>query len=362
MILYIVLIGVIILLIFTSVTYIKNIKGTSVQIGSSANPQWQYAMQWVRDNTLPGEIFVHWWDYGYWVQYMGERPTITDGGHGNGYWDHLIGRYLLTTPNPESALSFMKTQNVSYLLIDPSDIGKYPAYSSIGSDKEHNDRYSFLPAMISNPNQIQETKNGTIRIYNGGFGLDEDIIYEEAGKEDIFIPAQNSGLGGIIIQEENNKFQQPSAVYIYNGKQISIPMRYIHYNGKWYDFKNGTNSAAYIIPQISQVEGGLKIDEKGALIYLSPKTVNSLVAQLYLMNDPLNQYVGVELALSEPDPLETSIEAYSGKQINEFFYFGGIRGPLKIWKINPPEYIIAREEFAMTSGEFAGLDNLTFVR
>jgi len=368
MIFYIALVGIIILLVFTSLTYIKTIKAQSSQIGSSANTQWQYSMEWVRENASPGGVFVHWWDYGYWVQYMGERPTVTDGGHGNGYWDHLTGRYLLTTPNPQSALSFMKAQNVSYLLIDPSDIGKYSAYSSIGSDydyvnnKDGTDRYSFIPAMISNSNQIQETKNGTIRIYNGGFGLDEDILYEKEGEKDIFIPMQGGGLGGIILQEENNKFQQPLAAYMYNGNQINIPMRYIYYNGTLYDFKNGTNSTIYVIPQIKQVDGGIQIDEKGALIYFSQKTTHSLLAELYLMNDPLNRYDGVELAHSEPDPLETAIERYSGKNINEFFYFGGIRGPLKIWEINPPEYIIAREEFTMTSGKFAGLDNLTFVK
>jgi asparagine N-glycosylation enzyme membrane subunit Stt3 len=362
MIFYIALIAIAILLVFASINYIKTIKIQSAQIGSSANTQWQYAMKWVREDTAAGSIFVHWWDYGYWVQYLGERPTVTDGGHGNGYWDHLTGRYLLTTPNPATALSFMKAQNVSYLLIDPSDIGKYPAYSSIGSDESGTDRYSFIPTMISNSNQIQETKNGTIRIYNGGFGLDEDIVYKQEGKEDIFLPMQNTGLGGIIVQEENNKFQQPSAVYIYNGNQISLPIRYIYYNKTLYDFKNGTDSIVYIIPQISQVGTGLQINEKGALIYFSPKTANSLFAQLYLMNDPLKEYKGFELAHSEPDPLETAIEMYSGKNINEFFYFNGIRGPLKIWKITPPENIIAREEFTMVSGKYAGLDNLTFVK
>jgi len=38
-------------------------------------------MSWVRENTNPGEVFVHWWDYGYWVEYLGERPTLADGGH-----------------------------------------------------------------------------------------------------------------------------------------------------------------------------------------------------------------------------------------------------------------------------------------
>ena len=75
--------------------------------GPSANSQWQNSMAWVRNNTDEGSLFVHWWDYGYWVQYLGERPTIADGGHGNSFWDHLIGRYVLTTAKPEAALSFL---------------------------------------------------------------------------------------------------------------------------------------------------------------------------------------------------------------------------------------------------------------
>lgn len=359
--LYAAIIGILILLIFTSVSYIKNIKGQAPQIGSSANVQWQYAMEWVRNNTQPGEIFVHWWDYGYWVQYMGERPTVTDGGHGNAYWDHLIGRYLLTTPNPETALSFMKAQNVSYLLIDPTDIGKYSAFSSIGSAENEKDRFSFIPTMVSSASQIQETKNGTIRIYNGGYGLDEDIVYELDGKK-TFIPVENSGIGGIIIEKENGEFQQPIAAYIYNGNQINIPMRYLYYNGKLYDFKNGTNSGVYMIPQISQVSSGLQLDEEGALIYFSSRTIESLVAQLYLMNDPKEIYEGVELAHSEPDPLETYLEMYGGMNLNEFFYFNGLRGPLKIWEVNPSEDIIALEEFSAVSGGFAQLDNKTFTK
>ena len=360
-IIYAVLIGILILLVFTSVNYVKTIKAQSSQIGSSANLQWQYSMEWVRENTQPGDIFVHWWDYGYWVQYMGERPTVTDGGHGNGYWDHLIGRYLLTTPKPETALSFMKAQNVSYLLIDPTDIGKYSAYSSIGSDEETKDRFSFIPTMVSNPSQVQETKNGTIRIYNGGYGLDEDIIYEENGKK-TFIPVENSGIGGIILEKENGKFKQPIAAYITNGNQVNLPVRYLYYNNTFYDFKNGTNTAVYVIPQITQVNNGIQLDEEGALIYLSSRVVDSLVAQLYLMNDPKGIYEGVELVHSESDPLETYLETYSGMRLNEFFYFSGLRGPLKIWEINAPENIIALKEFSAVSGGYAELDNMTFVK
>ena len=107
---------------------------------------------------------------------------------------------------------------------------------------------------------------------------------------------------------------------------------------------------------------GKAINQIGAGLYLSPKVSKSLFARLYLMNDPQKEYKGVILAHSEPDPLETAIETYSNTNVNEFFYFNGVRGPLKIWKVTPPENIIAREEFTMTSGNFAGLDNLTFVK
>ena len=147
--------------------------------GPTVTPQWQKAMFWLRENTPERSIIVHWWDYGYWVQYLGERPTVTDGGHGVGYWDHLIGRYLLTTPNPDAALSFMKTQNVSYLIIDQTDLGKYPAYSKIGSDPGGNDRYSQIPVMTLNPSQTQETAEGILRVYEGGTLVDEDIFYQD---------------------------------------------------------------------------------------------------------------------------------------------------------------------------------------
>ncbi|MBI2044042.1 hypothetical protein HYT24_01625, partial [Candidatus Pacearchaeota archaeon] len=85
--------------------------GVKVTVPSMYTIQWQKAMDWVRDNTQEDSIFVHWWDYGYWVQSIGKRPTVTDGGHQIGYWDHLTGRYLLTAQNPASALSIMKTYN-----------------------------------------------------------------------------------------------------------------------------------------------------------------------------------------------------------------------------------------------------------
>jgi len=47
-----------------------------------------------------------------------------------------------------------KTLDVDYLLIDQTDLGKYPAYSKIGGGdgEDYLDRYSAIPVMLSDQN------------------------------------------------------------------------------------------------------------------------------------------------------------------------------------------------------------------
>ncbi|MFH1376194.1 MAG: hypothetical protein ABIH25_01015, partial [Candidatus Woesearchaeota archaeon] len=334
--------------------------------GPSAHPQWQQAMSWVRDNTPTNSIFVHWWDYGYWVQYLGERPTITDGGHGNSYWDHLIGRYVLTTQNPYSALAFMKAHNVSYLLIDQTDLGKYPAYSKIGGDKDY-DSFSILNIGLVNNQQVSETKDSIIYPYNFGGIVDEDIIYDNNGSE-IFIPGPkynkigtpsfNAYMVGIILKITNETFEQPEAVFIYNNKQISIPLRYIYFQGNILDFYTGLDAVAYTLPQINPTQtGGINVDPFGAMIYLSPKVSKSLFSQLYLMNNAFGTYPTITLAHSEQDMIVKNINSQGGN-LNEMVYYQGFRGPIKIFKVDYPEGFPTIKEFTNTSGEYAELDYL----
>jgi len=256
----------------------------------------------------------------------------------------------------------MKSHDVSYLLIDPSDIGKYPAYSSIGSDETGNDRFSQINIMVANPQQTTETKEGTVRIYQVGSFLDGDIVYELEGNQ-IFLPSGRAALGGILLetkQEENEiTFKQPAGAFVYNQKQTDIPIRYLYFNNEFKDFGTGLNAVVYIIPLVQQSNQGIQIDNLGAGIYLSPKNMESLFAQLYLLNDPLGQYPTIKLAHSEPDP---TIELLNnqGANLNEFVYFNGIRGPMKVWKVDYPSNILEREEFLRTSGDFAEFDDLKF--
>jgi asparagine N-glycosylation enzyme membrane subunit Stt3 len=360
---------VIILLVLSAYNLVGFYKSSKAQVsgtGPSAHYQWQNAMSWIRENTPEGSNFIHWWDYGYWVQTLGERPTITDGGHGNSYWDHLIGRYLLTTKNPSTALDLMKSHDVSYLLIDPTDLGKYPAYSKIAGNEDF-DTFSIIPTGISDPKLMQETANSTSRIYQLGGIVDEDIYYEE---QEIFIPGPtfdeignptfNAYVGGVVIEsaEKNGgtSLTQPKGAFIYNNKQIILPIRYIYYNSELIDFGNGLESIVHIIPRVFQDSSGNgQIDPIGAVIYLSPKVSQSLFAQLYLLDDAFNKYPSIKLAHAEADGTVSMIQ---GMDSGGFVYYNGFRGPIKIWEVSYPSETIEREEFLRKAGEYAEFDNL----
>jgi dolichyl-diphosphooligosaccharide--protein glycosyltransferase len=339
-------------------------------IGPSANYQWQEAMAWARNNTQLGSVFVHWWDYGYFVQTLGLRPTVTDGGHANGYWDHLTGRYLLTTNKPETALSYMKTNNVSYLLIDPTDLGKYGAYSKIGGDI-NNDRFSAPNTMVQDSKQTMESSNGTTYVYTGGSFVDEDINYNGnflpgPSYDENDLPSYKSYIVGLLLEIQNDKqgavIKQPQAVYVYNNKQYRIPIRYVYYNGQIIDFKSGIEATFRVIPQVTQTTTGqVSVNQLGAGIYLSPRVSKTLFAKVYLMNDPLNEYPTIKKANFEDDYVITALKQ-QGMDIGEFAYFNGFIGPLKIWKVDYPDNIIENKGFIAESGQYAELDNSVFTK
>ena len=330
--------------------------------GPVTNYQWQNAMSWVRNNTSPDSVFVSWWDYGYLIQTLGQRTSVVDGGNYNQYWDHMVGRYLLTENNENASLSFMKSHNVSYLLIDPTDLGKYPAFSQIGSGVNKEDRYSQIPILPNDPTQTSETLSGETNVFTGAYPLDDDVVYtDENGTT--FIPSQTGALIGLVISDNKSNttisFSQPKAAFYNNGQQVTIPMRYIYYNNRIIDFGTGLDSIAMIIPGISVTGTSLGINQLGAVIYLSPKTSHTLFVDLYLLGDAFNKYPSIKLVNSQPDSLVANLNS-QGANLGDFVYYQGFHGPLDIWDVTYPSYIISRPEFLSPSGEYAAFDNLTF--
>ena len=324
------------MLCLTFITYAKSTynetKGT---VPGMYERQWYEAMKWVQNNTEEKAIFAHWWDYGYWVQTLGNRPTIADGGHSVSYWNYLIGRHVLTGQNEQEALEFLYAHNTSYLLIDSSDIGKYPAYATIGSDENY-DRLGSIGTFWIDEKQTQETKNKTNYIYVGGWSLDEDVVWNNT-----LYPAGKAGVVAVILPVtttgQDLAFEQPQAVFIYQNKQEKIPIKYIYISGEKYEFNGGINNGLFIIPRVS--ETGL--NRIGGALYLGKREVNSLIAKLYLMNESVN----FKMVHSEESPLISSLNSMYNLNIEDFvMYNTKVFGPIKIWKIDYPENFSISEQ------------------
>jgi asparagine N-glycosylation enzyme membrane subunit Stt3 len=302
-------------------------------------------MAWVRADTPQDAVFAHWWDYGYWVQTLGERATMLDGGNSIVYWNYLMGRYALTGTDDKQAIDLLYAHNVTHYLIDSTDIGKYSAFSSIGSDANY-DRRSFISTLVMNDAQTQEKKSSTIFVYSGGFGLDGDIIYELNGSR-IFLPEGQAGLAGVLIERDSSGVlvQNPIGVFIYQSKQYNIPFRYAHDKGRLIDFGTGYGAGVFLMPRVVTSQTSTQLQQDGAMLYLSPKTVMSQVARLYLYGEN-NPYF--KLAHVEDDFVVAELKKQNSS-IGDFVYYGGFRGPIKIWSVSYPSGEKVNPEYLRTT-------------
>ena len=335
-----ILIGILLIIILISSIYSFNVYYQSIKaqaysfVPSGYNIQWQKAMDWVRKNTPENAVFSHWWDYGYWVQSIGDRATSVDGGNAIVYWNYLMGRHVLTGDNEKDALEFLYNHNTTHFLIDSTDIGKYGAFSSIGSNKDF-DRYSFIGTFLLDESRTQETNNQTLLVYPGGTGLDEDLVINQNGKE-ILLPAGSAAVGAIILPTQDSRYYQPYVIIVYQNQQFNVNLRYLYdLNTKeLIDYKNGIEATAFIFPRLDQTSAGtIQLNQKGTVFYLSPRLMRGFLSQVYLMNDPFNKFKNFKLVHAEPTLIIDNIRS-RGTNLPDFVYFQGVQGPIKIWEVH----------------------------
>ena len=302
-------------------------KNQAKYIGPGYNARWMQAGEWTRENTPKDAVFAHWWDYGYWVQRGFERATLTDGGNLGGYaLNYNMGRHVLTGRNETEALEFLKAKGANYLLIISDEIGKYTAFSLIGSDITF-DRYSWINPFSLDLSQTQETRNQTLYAYIGGSQLDENLILG-----DLVIPAGSAGVGGFLVplEQRNDTIEvgQPVALIVYAGKQYNLPINCVFlsaYNKK-IEFRDGYDACLEIIPRVD----GDKMNSIGGALYLSRKVKNTMFTKLYLFNEESMYFKLV----------------YSDKNNVPLMIFNGqLVGPLNIWQISYPDNLNIPEHY-----------------
>ncbi|MAH49478.1 hypothetical protein CMI37_26885 [Candidatus Pacearchaeota archaeon] len=314
-------------------------------IPSPYDQQWQKAMSWVRDSTPEDAVFAHWWDYGYWVQSIGERATVLDGGNMITFWNYHMGRLVLTGDNQDDALEFLYNHDTTHLLIDSTDIGKYGAFSSIGSNKDF-DRRSRFPRMMVDKSQEQITESGIVRVYQSqGELIDEDLVLSIEGQE-VFLPGMRAVIGGVILETVNTgndsfAIDKAKIVFFYNNKRVVYPLRYVYFNGNFIDLDEGLNGTAYLFGSVFPSGDSIDFNRMGGVLYISQKAMKGFFAQKYLLNDVFNNFPNFKLAYSEPSLIVTDLRN-RGLDVGEFNYYqDALWGPIKIWEVA----YSGREEF-----------------
>ena len=327
-------------------SFYKNTKaGAEGYFPGIYNQQWQKAMSWVRENVPEDAVFAHWWDYGYWIQSIGERATVLDGGNAISYWNHMMGRYALTGTDNYKSLEFLYAHNVTHFLIDSSDLGKYPAFSSIGSNATY-DRASSITSFYRDPQNVQEKKNSTLSLYLGNTGLEEDVIYYENGTR-IFLPGGRSGIGGILVETnaEGRLITPPVAIFIYNNQQYNVPLRYAYHKDSVETFEGGLDAGIFFYPRAIENAGGVQIDKDGALFYLNKRTVHSQLVRLYILKEKQENF---KIVHSEDDAIVAQIKGQDSN-FGDFIDYGGVRGPIRIWSVTYPSNITYKPEYLNTT-------------
>ncbi len=304
----------------------KEAKAIAAGTGPSYDPQWQIAMDWVRKNTPKDAVFAHWWDYGYWVQYGSRRATLGDGGNSRGAINHFMGRHVLTGHSDREALELLAANNATHLLMIVDEIGKYPAYSSIGADVGY-DRYSFIPVFSQNLEATREGREGeVIYTYEGGAGVDHDITYSGT-----IFPDGAAGIIGfqipVIVKDGVPTFNQPVMTVVYNNQQFLIPLNCLWYDGDLNLYDGGIDACVRMLTVFNSETESNAI---GGLFYLSPEVSQTRFTHLFLFDEE-NEFFKKVYDDSSMRPLAV--------------FQGRLVGPLKIWELSypddleiPPEY------------------------
>ena len=277
-------------------------------MGSSFPGQWENSMTWISNSTDDDSIIAHWWDYGYWTQYAGNRATVNDGGRPGGDLNmYTLARYGMMGDDRLESLEYFKSRNVSHLLYSSEEIMKYGAFSYIGSDLT-GDKKSQLGLFALN--DVKEVRSGNKLKYSGNWYVDSPII--EGNK--LINP------GSAIIKEISYTLDSngsitsaPKVKLVSNGFSKEYKIGCVYSGGTKLSFEYDLKYCIKIIPYI--VNG--QSQELGGIILQSEKVHEGLFAKLYINNEKLEEYT---LVYKDVTPLA--------------IYNGRIIGPVAIWSVN----------------------------
>ena len=86
--------------------------GTGFRVQSD---DWINAMDWLSKNTEPNAVVASWWDYGYWITTLGNKPTLADNATLNHTRIQSIAKMFVS--DEESGMKIAQDLKADYILV-----------------------------------------------------------------------------------------------------------------------------------------------------------------------------------------------------------------------------------------------------
>ena len=148
-------------------------------------------MDFLRKETPKGSGIISWWDFGYWFQSRGERPSVSDGGFGPR--KEIADWFTDDYTNWDNHTKFLLDERkVDYILMDYTLPGKYGAITAIHSGGKN--IQGFLQ-ISPQPKNKYDQNNVT-------------VIEYEAGPLTLWLPTRDGNIADapILLQSSNGQF------------------------------------------------------------------------------------------------------------------------------------------------------------
>jgi dolichyl-diphosphooligosaccharide--protein glycosyltransferase len=135
---------------------------------------WTHAMDWISKNTEPGAVIASWWDYGYWITTLGNRPTLADNATLNHTRIQSIAKMLMS--DEQSGMRIAQDLQADYIMVYVvGQVQFYGQLNATGTDGANEDNRIAVYTLGQGGDESK--KQWFMRI--GGF--DETNYVEEDG-------------------------------------------------------------------------------------------------------------------------------------------------------------------------------------
>jgi dolichyl-diphosphooligosaccharide--protein glycosyltransferase len=145
--------------------------GTGFRLQSD---DWINAMDWLSKNTEPDAVIASWWDYGYWITTLGNKPTLADNATLNHTRIQSIAKMFIS--DEESGMKIAQDLKADYILVYVvGQVRFYGQLNATGTDAAGDDQRISIYTLGQGGDESK--KQWFMRI--GGF--DEANYIEEDG-------------------------------------------------------------------------------------------------------------------------------------------------------------------------------------